>query len=195
MGDSYGRFHFRVFHRTGWCRSVLPRVSREGASSTGCGVHAADEEHLLYRPERIVGERLIESCHLGIMQVRNVARPREYLLVQFRPFARRRRMLGFRRHGRRNAGQSERRRRLDGDRVRDPTVRSHFGLCRFDFRSPLHPFVVPRVPKPLLVLKCAAREAVVREHGAQRRGRAHAHGQFGLNGETREVLPRERVWN
>jgi len=73
-------------------------------------------------------------------------------------------------------------------------VRSHFGLggC-FSFRSLLHPFVVPRVPQPLLMLKCATRKAVMREDGAQRRRRVH--GQVSLNAETREVLARERVWN
>jgi len=29
-------------------------------------------------------------------------------------------------------------------------------VCRFDFRLPLHPFVVPRVPKPFLVPKYTA---------------------------------------
>lgn len=65
----------------------LPQLSGKGASSTSCSVHAADKKDLLYRPERVVGERLIHPCHLGVMQRRNIARPREYFLVQFCPLA------------------------------------------------------------------------------------------------------------
>jgi hypothetical protein len=59
----------------------ISRVSGEGASSARSSVHATDKEDFLDRAERVVGKCLIQPRHLGVMQGRNIACPREYFLV------------------------------------------------------------------------------------------------------------------
>jgi hypothetical protein len=82
-------FPFGAFDCAGWHNGIftiavvidISRVSTEGASSTRSSIHATDKEDLLDRAERVVAKCLIQPRHLGVMQGRNIACPREYFLV------------------------------------------------------------------------------------------------------------------